>query len=74
MQACVAVIHNYQQKFAELFEYLAASNNVNNDMYHEQDVFEVNFLDVLYLPCNSPNNLVSQQSEIKANPLFICST
>ncbi len=50
MQACVAVIHNYQQKFAELFEYLAASNNVNNDMYHEQDVFEVKILNALYLP------------------------
>ena len=31
----------YQEKFPELFDFLASNNNVSNDMFHELDIFEV---------------------------------
>eukprot|EP00092_Neocalanus_flemingeri_P006262 GFUD01006736.1.p1 GENE.GFUD01006736.1~~GFUD01006736.1.p1 ORF type:complete len:1636 (+),score=540.21 GFUD01006736.1:158-5065(+) len=38
-RGCVDILRDYQQKFYEVFEYIASSNNASNDMFHELDVF-----------------------------------
>ena len=37
---CITVLREYQVKFPEVLQYIAANNNGNTDMFHEQDVFE----------------------------------
>jgi len=39
-KACIDVMKEYQEKFPELFDFLASNNNVSNDMFHELDIFE----------------------------------
>jgi len=38
-RACVDIIREYQQKFPEVFDYIATADNTSNDMFHELDVF-----------------------------------
>ena len=43
-RACVDILREYQARFPDLFDYIAANsgnnNNASNDMFHELDVFE----------------------------------
>merc|ERR1719483_1683451 len=38
-RACIDILREYQQRFFEVFDYIASSNNASNDMFHELDVF-----------------------------------